>query len=84
MKIIAYLDAGRTALGVVTSPSHFIAAADVAPDLPADLICILERDDGLARLREATAGRSGDRLLADVTLKPFLSRPPVLGAYCVA
>ena len=80
MKIIAYLDAGRTALGVVTSPTHFIAVADVAPDLPADLIEILEREDGLARLREATAGRSGERRLADVTLKPFLRRPNAMWA----
>lgn len=80
MKIIAYLDAGRTALGVVTSPTHFIAVADVAPDLPADLIEILERDDGLNRLRDATEGRSGDRLLADVTLKPFLHRPNAMWA----
>ncbi|EUC12246.1 2-keto-4-pentenoate hydratase/2-oxohepta-3-ene-1,7-dioic acid hydratase (catechol pathway) [Burkholderia sp. YR290] len=80
MKIIAYLDAGRTALGVVTSPTHFIAVADVAPDLPSDLIEILEREDGIDRLREATEGRSGDRLLADVTLKPFLHRPNAMWA----
>lgn len=80
MKIIAYLDAGHTVLGVVTSPTHFVAVADVAPDLPSDLIEILELDDGLARLREATQGRQGDRLLADVTLKPFLSRPNAMWA----
>ncbi|QBR01990.1 fumarylacetoacetate hydrolase family protein [Paraburkholderia pallida] len=80
MKIIAYLDAGRIALGVVTSPTHFIAVADVAPDLPTDLIEILEREDGMDRLREATAGRTGDRLLADVTLKPFLHRPNAMWA----
>ncbi|MGU7782116.1 fumarylacetoacetate hydrolase family protein [Burkholderia sp. PU8-34] len=80
MKIIAYLDAGRTALGVVTSPTHFIAVADVAPDLPADLIALLERDGGLAHLREATEGRTGDRALADVTLKPFLNRPNAMWA----
>ena len=80
MKIIAYLDAGRTALGVVTSSTHFIAVADVAPDLPADLIEMLESDAELARLREATEGRHGDRLLADVTLKPFLRRPNAMWA----
>ncbi|MCG5078170.1 fumarylacetoacetate hydrolase family protein [Paraburkholderia tagetis] len=80
MKIIAYLDAGHTVLGVVTSPTHFVAVADVAPDLPSDLIEILELDDGLARLRESTQGRQGDRLLADVTLKPFLSRPNAMWA----
>lgn len=80
MKIIAYANAGRTALGVVTSATHFIAVHDVAPDLPAGLIDILEMRDGLARLRQAVEGKSGDRALADVTLKPFLERPNAMWA----
>ena len=43
MKIIAYAEAGHTALGVVTSATHFVAVADIAPDLPASLIAILEQ-----------------------------------------
>jgi 2-keto-4-pentenoate hydratase/2-oxohepta-3-ene-1,7-dioic acid hydratase in catechol pathway len=80
MKIIAYLDAAGTALGVVTSDTHFVAVADVASDLPASLIEILEMDGGLERLREAVAGKAGDRLLADATLKPFLDRPNAMWA----
>ncbi|WP_179400962.1 fumarylacetoacetate hydrolase family protein [Burkholderia guangdongensis] len=80
MKIIAYSDAGKIALGVVTSDLHFLAVADVAPDLPARLIEILEMDGGLDRLRAAVAGKVGDRLLADVTLKPFLDRPNAMWA----
>ena len=80
MKIIAYANAGRTALGVVTSATHFIAVHDVAPDLPTGLIDILEMRDGLARLRQAVEGKSGDRALADVTLKPFLERPNAMWA----
>jgi 2-keto-4-pentenoate hydratase/2-oxohepta-3-ene-1,7-dioic acid hydratase in catechol pathway len=80
MKIIAYSDAGRTALGVVTSTTHFLAVSDIAPDLPTSLIAILEQEDGLMRLRRAAEGRQGDRVLADVTLKPFLDRPNAMWA----
>jgi len=80
MKIIAYAEAGRIALGVVTSPTHFLAVADIAPDLPASLIAILEQDDGLTQLQQAVQGRQGDRVLADVTLKPFLDRPNAMWA----
>lgn len=80
MKIIAYSDAGKTALGVVTSDTHFVAVAEIAPDLPTGLIEILEMDDGLDRLRAAAAGKAGDRLLAGVTLKPFLDRPNAMWA----
>src|ERR1700731_48978 len=74
MKIIAYAETGRTALGIVTSPTHFFAISDIAPDLPASLISILEQEDGLTRLRRAAEGRQGDRVLADVSVTPFLGR----------
>jgi 2-keto-4-pentenoate hydratase/2-oxohepta-3-ene-1,7-dioic acid hydratase in catechol pathway len=80
MKIVAYSEAGRTALGIVTSPTSFLAVSDIAPELPTDLISLLEREDGLARLRQAAEGREGDRLLSEVTLKPFLNRPNALWA----
>ena len=80
MKIIAYAETGRTALGIVTSPTHFFAISDIAPDLPSSLISILEQEDGLTRLRRAAEGRQGDRALADVTLKPFLDRPNAMWA----
>src|SRR5262249_26375962 len=79
----AYADAGQTALGIVTSPTHFVAVADLAADLPNDLIAILESDDGLARLKravEAQADSAPARALASVTLKPFLSRPNAIWA----
>jgi hypothetical protein len=80
MKIIAYAEADRTALGVVTSPTHFVAVADIAPDMPTSLIAILEQEGGLAQLQKAAQGREGNRTLASVTLKPFLDRPNAMWA----
>ncbi|KAA1003723.1 fumarylacetoacetate hydrolase family protein [Paraburkholderia panacisoli] len=80
MKIIAYSDGGGIALGIVTSPTHFVAVSDLAQDLPSSLISILEQEDGLTRLQLAAEGRQGDRALADVTLKPFLERPNAMWA----
>lgn len=80
MKIIAYANGDSTALGVVTSATHFIEVADVAPELPQDLIAILEREDGMAHLRDVTAGLRGNRALSEVMLKPFLDRPNAIWA----
>ena len=80
MKIIAYADGDAVSLGVVTSPTHFIAISDISLELPNNLIAILEQEDGLSRLRDAAAGREGNRALADVTLKPFLGRPNAIWA----
>jgi len=80
MKIIAYADGDAVSLGVVTSPTHFIAISDISLELPNNLIAILEQEDGLSRLRDAAAGREGNRALADVTLKPFLDRPNAIWA----
>lgn len=80
MKIIAYATGDESALGVLTSQTHFVALADVAPDLPSDLIAILEMEDGLARVRDATEGVNGGHALSQVTLKPFLERPNAIWA----
>lgn len=80
MKIIAYADGNATRLGVVTSPTHFVAVADIAPELPHSLIALLEREDGLDRLHAAARGVASERRLADVTLKPFLDRPNAIWA----
>lgn len=80
MKIIAYANGDHTALGVVTCPTHFVALADLAPELPSDLIAILEREDGLDYVREVTADARGNRALSEVTLKPFLERPNAIWA----
>lgn len=80
MKIIAFANGNATALGVVTSPTHFVAVAEIAPDLPSSLIALLELEDGLARLRKAVEGVTGNRALASFRLKPFLDRPNAMWA----
>ncbi|MBB2919638.1 fumarylacetoacetate hydrolase family protein [Cupriavidus alkaliphilus] len=80
MKIIAYANGNATALGVVTSPTHFVAVAEIAPDLPSSMVALLELEDGLARLRRAVEGVTGNLALASVRLKPFLDRPNAMWA----
>jgi 2-keto-4-pentenoate hydratase/2-oxohepta-3-ene-1,7-dioic acid hydratase in catechol pathway len=80
MKIIAYVERSETSLGVMTDESRFVPVADIAPDLPRDLIQILELADGLERLRAAANGVIGTRDLSDVRLKPFLGRPNAMWA----
>jgi len=80
MKIFAFDDAGRPALGVMVDEATFVPLAEVAPELPTNLIALLELPDGLARTERAVAGQPGSRRLADVSLKPFLDRPNALWA----
>ena len=80
MKIIAYADGDATRLGVVTDADHFIAVADIAPELPERLIDMLALQDGLVRLCAAAEGRRGGRALAGVRFKPFLDRPNAIWA----
>jgi 2-keto-4-pentenoate hydratase/2-oxohepta-3-ene-1,7-dioic acid hydratase in catechol pathway len=80
MKIIAYAEGARTALGVITSARRFIPLTEAAPELPTSLVEILGLPDGLDRIRRATAGVAGARELDAVVLKPFLDRPNAMWA----
>lgn len=80
MRIIAYQSGTGTALGVMDGTDSFIPLADAAPDLPSDLVAILEMPDGLDRVRAAVAGRTGTQALAEARLKPFLGRANALWA----
>ncbi len=80
MKLIAYAHGSTQALGVVTDSEHFVPVARITPDLPGDLIALLERPGGLERLRAAADGLTGGEQLAGVTLKPFLTHPNALWA----
>ena len=80
MKLIAYAHGAQDALGIITDPEHFVPAAQVAPDLPQDLIAILQIPGALDRLRAAAANATGGELISGVSLKPFLKRPNALWA----
>lgn len=80
MKIITYSDSGRPGLGVVTDDAHFVPVRQLLPDLPEDLVQLLEIDGGLARLATAAQGVAGSRPLSEVTLKPLVGRANALWA----
>ncbi|HEY2660510.1 MAG TPA: fumarylacetoacetate hydrolase family protein [Caulobacteraceae bacterium] len=74
MKIIAYAEDHRIALGVMVNASDFAPLAQIAPELSADLAEILERPESLDRIRRASDGLDRGRPVSDVVLKPFLGR----------
>lgn len=83
MKIIAYVEPGSsdTRLGVMVDDTQFTPLQALAPDLPHHLVAILEREDGLDRIRSRLAeGPPATGALAAVDLKPFLEAPNALWA----
>lgn len=81
MRLFAFRDDhGARALGVSADGVHFHEVSALAPDLPRETELLLEVDGALDRLRDLL-GRAGQgRLLVDVALLPFLSRPNALWA----
>lgn len=80
MKIVAYQIKGLRGLGVVDQRDTIIPLSEADPELPADLIRILEMPDGLDRIRQAVTGRTGSVALSEVELRPFLGRPNAMWA----
>src|SRR5215469_10178663 len=80
MRIISYIEADVPWIGVVTDAESFIAVADSAPALPTNLRALLSMPDGLARLKDAVAGKRGTRSLASVSLLPVIPDPQVTWA----
>jgi 2-keto-4-pentenoate hydratase/2-oxohepta-3-ene-1,7-dioic acid hydratase in catechol pathway len=75
MRIISYTENGTPRLGVMTGDDAFVAVHDCDAALPGTLQGVLNAAGGLDRLRAATAGKSGNRKLADVTLDLPIPRP---------
>lgn len=80
MRIISYSDNGAPRLGVATDGESFVAVAEHAPALPTNLRQLLSQSDGLARLRDAAAGKSGTRSLKDARFLPVVPDPHVTWA----
>ncbi|HVA12513.1 MAG TPA: fumarylacetoacetate hydrolase family protein [Stellaceae bacterium] len=80
MRIISYSEAGESHIGVMTDTDSFIAAAEAAPQLPRSLRVLVALPDGLARLRDAVAGKQGTRSLNAVTSLPVIPDPHVTWA----
>jgi 2-keto-4-pentenoate hydratase/2-oxohepta-3-ene-1,7-dioic acid hydratase in catechol pathway len=80
MKIIAYLDDASEALGLMVGDHRFAPLAEFAPDLPSNLVALLEAPDGLDRLRAAAPKAVASRSIEDVRLLPFVGRANALWA----
>jgi 2-keto-4-pentenoate hydratase/2-oxohepta-3-ene-1,7-dioic acid hydratase in catechol pathway len=75
MRIISYATAGVSNLGVMTGDDSFAAVHELDAALPRTLDALLQRPDGLERLRSVAAGAEGDHRLSEVTLELPLQRP---------
>lgn len=80
MRIFSYQSGGAAHLGVLTGSESFIALDEAAPQLPHTLRAVLELPDGLARVREAVAGKTGTRALREVEFLPVIVDPHVTWA----
>ena len=81
MRIISYRKDGAPGVGVMVDDDGFVDIGKAAPDLPATLRGIFElEDDGLARVREAAAGKPADISLGDVELDPVIPEPHAIWA----
>lgn len=75
MRIISYSADGVPSLGVLMDDEHFAAVHELDAGLPRTLDALLERSDGLERLRTVTKGAAGNHRLAAVTLGTLLQQP---------
>jgi len=81
MRVISYRHDGRPGVGVMVDDTGFVALGKAAPALPATLREILEMEgDGLARVRDAVAGRPADLSLDAVELDPVIPQPHAIWA----
>ncbi|MDP6174002.1 MAG: fumarylacetoacetate hydrolase family protein, partial [Rhodospirillales bacterium] len=82
MKLVTYMDAGGSHVGVVSEDGEgYIALGKAAPELPDSIRGLLEMDDGLAKAQAATQGAAADGKLAGLDLAPVIPEPPAI--WCV-
>jgi len=80
MRIISYSENGASRIGVATGFDSFVPVTDAAPMLPTSLRALLTLPDGLARLRDAVAGKAGTRSLNDASFLSVIPDPHVTWA----
>jgi 2-keto-4-pentenoate hydratase/2-oxohepta-3-ene-1,7-dioic acid hydratase in catechol pathway len=80
MRIISYSENGAARIGVVTGADAFLPVAEAAPSLPTGLRALVALPDGLARLRDAVAGKAGTRPLKEARFLPVIPDPHVTWA----
>lgn len=80
MRLFSYRSEGVPAVGVMAGETRFIALAEVAPGLPRTLQGILEVDEGLQRVRDAVAGKTGAYDVAEATFLPPIAAPNAIWA----
>jgi len=80
MRLISYRKDGAPGVGVMVDDESFVALSGAAPDLPSSLREIIALEDGLARARAATEGKSADLSFADVSLESVIPEPQAIWA----
>jgi 2-keto-4-pentenoate hydratase/2-oxohepta-3-ene-1,7-dioic acid hydratase in catechol pathway len=77
MKLATFTHDGSTRIGVVVDGDQLVDLAAAAPELPRDMLGLLEAGpDALIAVREATDRGSRRVALADVQLEAPIARPP--------
>jgi len=61
MQIFSYQARETRGVGVIADSESFIARGEILPGLPHSLRAILEEPHGIERIRDAVAGRKGNR-----------------------
>ena len=80
MRLISYEKDGSTGIGIMTDETNFVSLSAAAPNLPTSMMGLLNHEGGLAAAEAATAGKSADLSLGDVTLLPVVPDTPVIWA----
>lgn len=80
MRIFSYRDGSAPGVGVMADAESFVALADILPDLPPDLRAILAGPQSIERIRDAVAGRVGNRRVDGIVFEPPIPTPQAIWA----
>lgn len=80
MRIFQYDDKGARALGIAVNGREFVPLKTAAPELPGDLIALLNIPDGLKHAEAASKACAARQSFDGLTYLPLLSTPNALWA----